>query len=91
MSNGFVPLAAAYPPARQGQAPQPAVDADTIQQHWLNQFRDLEDPRGTKGTEHPFLSIVMIAMLATIGGAQGWEDIETYAESHERWLGTFLA
>jgi hypothetical protein len=25
----------------------------------------------------------MIAILAVIGGATGWEDIETYAESHE--------
>jgi len=32
----------------------------------------------------------MIAILATIGGAKGWEDIELYAESHEFWLGTFL-
>jgi len=31
---------------------------------------------------------VMIAILATIGGATGWEDIETYAESHETWLST---
>ena len=32
----------------------------------------------------------MIAILATIGGATGWEDIELYAESHQIWLGTFL-
>ena len=44
-----------------------------------------------KGPNIHSVSIVMIAILATIGGAQGWEDIETYAESHERWLGTFLA
>jgi hypothetical protein len=51
----------------------------------------LEDPRGLQGVEHPFLSIVMIAILAVIGGATGWEDIETYAESHEAWLSTLLA
>jgi hypothetical protein len=33
----------------------------------------------------------MIAILAVIGGATGWEDIETYAESHEAWLSTLLA
>ena len=33
----------------------------------------------------------MIAILATIGGARGWEDIELYAEGHAQWLGTFLA
>jgi len=33
----------------------------------------------------------MIALLATIGGAKGWEDIETYGVSHESWLSEFLA
>ncbi len=36
------------------------------------------------------MSIVMIALLATIGGASGWEDIQTYGESHESWLSSFL-
>ena|GEM_PF-2144795 len=33
------------------------------------------------------MSIVLIAILATIGGATGWEDIEFYGESHQDWLG----
>ncbi|MBX2863809.1 MAG: ISAs1 family transposase [Leptolyngbyaceae cyanobacterium MAG.088] len=66
------------------------MDAETVQQQWLSQFSELEDPRGAQGIEHPFLSIVLIAILATIGGANGWEDIETYAESHSQWLDTFL-
>lgn len=36
------------------------------------------------------LRIVVIAILAVVGGATGWEDIELYAESHQEWLGTFL-
>ncbi len=92
MSQGFDPLArSSGKEQRTGQKPQPAIDAQTVQQQWLSQFSELEDPRGAQGVEHPFLSIVMIAILATIGGARGWEDIETYAESHEGWLGTFLA
>lgn len=58
---------------------------------WLEQFAEIEDPRGKKGIQHPLLSIVMIAILAVIGGATGWEDIETYGESHEAWLSTFLS
>lgn len=58
---------------------------------WLEPFAALEDPRGRQGVEHPLLSIVMIAILAVIGGAQGWEDIVTYGESHAAWLNTFLA
>jgi len=39
----------------------------------------LEDPQGLQGQEHAFLSIVLIAVLAVIGGATGWDDIELYA------------
>lgn len=31
-----------------------------------------------------------IAILAALGGATGWEDIELYAVSHQSWLETFL-
>jgi len=39
---------------------------------------------------HPFLSIVMIAILTTIGRAKRWEDIETYSESPKLWIESFL-
>ncbi len=67
-----------------------AVDAESVQAEWLSQFERLKDPRKPKGIEHNFLSIVLIAILATIGGATGWEDIELYAQSHQTWLATFL-
>jgi len=72
------------------QGLRPAVDTEQVQQQWLSQFADLEDPRGRQGQTHAFLSIVLIAILATIGGATGWEDIELYAESHQPWLESFL-
>lgn len=67
-----------------------AVDAQNVQAQWLSKFQSLKDPRKRKGVEHNFLSIVLIAILATIGGATGWEDIELYGESHQTWLATFL-
>lgn len=69
---------------------QLAVDAEQVQQQWLALFKELKDPRGRQGCDHAFLSIVLIAILATIGGAMGWEDIEVYAQSHQAWLETFL-
>jgi len=90
MSQGFAPNEET---AKAGQTKPPlsaATDAACIQQQWESQFAELEDPRGSQGIEHPFLSIVMIAILAVIGGATGWEDIETYAESHEDWLSTLF-
>lgn len=69
----------------------PANDCEQVQKQLLHHFEDLTDPRGKQGVLHPFISIVMIALLATIGGAQGWSDIETYGVSHESWLSNFLA
>lgn len=90
MSKGFGNRAAYVLERQPDRQLQPAVDAEIIQQQWLYQFSALGDPRGSQGIQHSFISIVMIAILATIGGAKGWEDIEIYAESHEHWLGTFL-
>lgn len=70
--------------------PTPALDAQDVQAKWLSYFDDLEDPRNPKGTLHPFLSVVIIGILAAIGGATGWEDIEVYAEGQAQWLETFL-
>ena len=67
-----------------------ASDCEQIQEQWAEHFENLTDPRGKQGVLHPFMSIVMIAILATIGGAKGWEDIEIYGVSHENWLSSFL-
>lgn len=67
------------------------IDCEQVQKEWTRHFENLIDPRGKQGVLHPFISIVMIALLATIGGAKGWEDIETYGVSHETWLSEFLA
>lgn len=91
MNRGFSQSEVSGKAVKKAQKRAIAVDAEAIQESWLGQFASLADPRGTKGVEHPFLSIVMIAILATIGGATGWEDIETYGESHEQWLSSFLS
>jgi predicted transposase YbfD/YdcC len=90
MTKGFGTGLQSNPALVKRQKLQSAVDADSIQAQWLSQFESLKDPRGQKGVEHNFLSIVLIAVLATISGATGWEDIELYAESHQVWLETFL-
>lgn len=88
-TKGFGPVSPASkcppPPAT------PAPDAQDVPTQWLSYFDELEDPRHPKGTLHPLLSVVVIGVLATIGGATGWEDIEVYAEGQAHWLSTFLA
>lgn len=90
MTQGFASLS---PSPLRPSRPSPqktAIDAEHVQQQWLSFFEQLDDPRGRQGCEHVFLSIVLIAVLAVIAGADGWDDIELYAISHRQWLATFL-
>ena len=90
MSTGFSSPSSADQHPGKAKRVSPAIDTEQVQQQWLSQFESLEDPRGRQGQEHAFLSIILIAILATMGGATGWEDIELYAESHQPWLESFL-
>ena len=90
MAKGFDATSKSARRPEQPTVLQPGVDAEQVQQQWISQFQNLEDPRGLQGQEHAFLSIVLIAILAVIGVATGWDDIELYAVSHQQWLGTFL-
>jgi hypothetical protein len=83
MSKGFDSLSREEKETkRKSKRLKPSVDAQSVQQQWLSQFSKLNDPRGRQGCEHAFLSIVLIAILATIGGAGGWEDIEVCSDCH---------
>jgi predicted transposase YbfD/YdcC len=90
MLNGFGSSSPSEKRSTKAKGVRSALTAEQVQQQWLSQFEDLEDPRGLQGQEHAFLSIVLIAILATIAGATGWDDIELYAESHQAWLESFL-
>lgn len=48
-------------------------------------FSVLEDPR-RYNRRHKLLDIVVIAICATICGADGWEDVELFGETKEEWL-----
>ena len=88
MSQGFASSSNARTSRR--SKPTSAKDAQTVQSKWLSYFESLDDPRGGQGKRHPLLSVVLIAILATIGGATGWEDMEVYGEAQAEWLSTFL-
>lgn len=91
MAKGFGEVQLSTKNSRQHSSLWPASDCEKIQKQLIHHFEELADPRGSQGVLHPFISIVMIALLATIGGAKGWEDIEIYGMSHESWLSSFLA
>ena len=52
-------------------------------------FSELEDPR-RYNRRHKLMDILVIAICAAIGGADGWEDIELFGETKEEWLREFL-
>lgn len=90
MTQGFSETSATSRKKRKSASRKAAIDCQQLQQQLANHFENLEDPRGSQGVLHPLMSIVVIALLATIGGATGWEDIETYGVSHKEWLSSFL-
>ena len=53
-------------------------------------FATLEDPRVVGRCSYPLETLLVIALLAVICGAEGWMDLESFAESKASWLVTFL-
>jgi len=66
------------------------ADMRTIQQSLVKHFADIKDPRVERTKKHLLTDILVIAILAIIAGAQGWEDIENYGISKQIWLEEFL-
>lgn len=63
----------------------------TLAETCLQHFSDLKDPRiQNHNFRHHFHDILIIAILATICGADGWVEIEHFGLAKEEWLRTFL-
>ena len=90
MAKGFGEVSVSLKKSSKSSSVIAAVDCEQVQKQLVSHFENLVDPRGKQGVVHPFTSM-MIALLATISGAKGWEDIEIYGISHESWLSSFLA
>jgi predicted transposase YbfD/YdcC len=63
---------------------------DEIQQSLSLYFADIPDPRVSRTQKHLLKEILVIAILAVIAGAEGWEDMENYGISKQKWLEQFL-
>jgi predicted transposase YbfD/YdcC len=48
------------------------------------------DPRVERTRRHKLVDILVIALLAMINGAAGWDDMADFADARESWLGGFL-
>lgn len=58
--------------------------------HLLGPFETVSDPRKPYNQKHRFLDIVTITILATLCGADTWNEIEDWGEANLEWLETFL-
>ena len=51
-------------------------------------FATLTAPRcpDAPHSRHQLMDMLLIAVCAVIGGAEGWEDIEEYGMAHAQWF-----
>lgn len=67
-----------------------STEASALLERLGSNFSDIPDPRVQRTRAHSLSDIIMMAILAVIGGAKGWEDIENYGLSKQEWLNQFL-
>jgi len=63
-----------------------AISMQHLQASLSTYFDDIPDPRVDRTKQHLLKDILVITILATIAGADGWEDIENYGISKQQWL-----
>src|SRR5690349_17737422 len=56
----------------------------------IKELTAIEDPRCAWKVEHRLLDILVIAVCAVLGEAEGFEDIALYGRCKREWLGGFL-
>lgn len=85
MSQGFAPAVELTTPRAV------PLEISALSQGLVDCFKSVEDPRVERGQWHSLSDILIIAILSTIAGGQGWEAMELYGSSKQAWLSTFLA
>ena len=88
MGKGFAPIKAQPPKTAAYSAKLTPISQ--IQTDLSSYFNDIKDPRVNRTKKHLLKDILVIAILAVIGGAEGWEDIENYGIAKQDWLSEFL-
>src|SRR5437660_5563979 len=53
-------------------------------------FTSLTDPRVERTRRHALLEIIIVAVCATLGNADGWADIERFGKAKLDFFTTFL-
>lgn len=56
----------------------------------VQRLRNIDDPRVTGRCDHSLVDILVIALCATMAGADGWDDMEAWGEANEERLRLYL-
>ena len=56
----------------------------------VQKLNRIEDPRVVGRCEHALTDILLIALCATMAGAEGWDDMEGWAEANEERLRLYI-
>ncbi len=56
----------------------------------VEHFSSIADPRVDRTKKHPLSSLLVISVLATICGAEGWSDMAEYGRRKHLWLKQFV-
>ncbi len=63
----------------------------TLAGTFFEHFSNIKDPRiHNHNFRHNIFDMIVITVLATICGADGWAEIERFGQDKEEWLKTFL-
>ena len=62
----------------------------SVERSIASHFAALEDPRSSTQSRHKLIEMLVIAIAATLSGADGWVGVETFARAKEAWLRSFL-
>ena len=89
MAKGFAPTVQSVTKERSTRS-QEIQPIENIQANLLTYVEEIKDPRSQRTQKHLFKDILVIAILAVIAGAEGWEDMENYGISKYSWLKEFL-
>ena len=67
-----------------------AMETNHTEEILLGAFNEVPDPRASYNQKHRFLDILTITILATICGADTWDEIEDWGNTNLEWLKSFL-
>jgi len=57
----------------------------------VTRFEGLTDPRIERQRKHNLLDMIVIALCATICGADNWSDVERFGKAKRSWFDRFLS